>query len=69
MCKSAIQWYFCYYEVTLKISTNDCFRMSVTIVFSVLQISAMQTGPSPSPTFRFMKWRQLDVFRTMTVGH
>ena len=29
-------------EVTLKISTNDCFRMSMTQTFSVLQWSAMQ---------------------------
>jgi len=30
------------HEVTLKISTNDCFRVSVTQAFSVLQWSAMQ---------------------------
>jgi len=43
------------HEVTLKISTNDCSRISVTRAFSILQWSAIEIGPSP--TYRFMEWR------------
>jgi len=53
------------HEVTLKISTNNCFRISMTPAFSILEWSTMQTGSYS--TFRFMEWRQLDVLNAMNV--
>ena len=55
------------HEVTLKISTNDCFRISVTRAFSLLQWSAMQIGSIP--TFRFMEWKCLGIRETLETGY
>ena len=49
---NAKQWYFT--------STNDCFRISVTPAFLLLQRTAIQIGPSP--TFCFMEWRHCWTF-------
>jgi len=39
------------YEVTLKISKNDCFRVLVTRAFSILQWSMMQISIQYSEEF------------------
>jgi len=57
------------HEVTLKISTNYCFRISVTRAFSILQGSKMQISIQYSDEYVQVKRRYLRLWSKLLQFH